>query len=399
MRNNIWLRYLKNFGLWLVGLAMFFFVTVGITYSLGTLPEILGVKGAALQWWMWGLRVIVASFFVAAGFWVIFHPLRTRHFLRNARIWLWGKVSRKKELEAIAQSKPEPKAEANFAPVSRRRFLVEGSALTAFAVDSFLIEPNGPTIVNLEIKIPNLPPAFNGLTIAQLSDIHIDPYTTAEDVARIVEQVNALKPDLTVVTGDFISRGTYYFEMAAETLGKLRDGARLGVYGSSGNHDHWSDGSDLGRIEPLFAKNGLPLLRNTATELKLNGDSLWLLGTDDSSTHNDDLGKTIRALGYRTIETAKNDTRPKILLSHNPNFIEQAQGLGNTFMLSGHTHGGQVYVPALADAALWPIYPRFRGYYKLDNLLVYVNNGFGTVGPPFRFLTRPEIAVFKLIAA
>ena len=399
MKNKTWLRYLVNFGLWLLGLVMLFFVTVGITYSLGTLPEILGVKGAALQWWMWGLRLIVMAFFVAAGFWVIFHPFHTRQTLTTIRIWFWLKISRKKAVEAIAETKPEVKPTAKLVPVSRRRFLIEGSALTAFAVDSFLIEPNGPTISRLEIKIPNLPAAFNGLTIAQLSDIHIDPYTTAEDVARIVEQVNALKPDLTVVTGDFISRGTYYFEMAAETLGKLRDGARLGVYGSSGNHDHWSDGSDLGRIAPLFAKNGLPLLRNTATELKLNGDSLWLLGTDDSSTDNADLSKTVRALGYQTVEAAGRDTRPKILLSHNPNFSEQAKGLGNTFMLSGHTHGGQVYIPALADAAMWPIYQQLRGYYKLDNLQMYVNNGFGTVGPPFRFLTRPEIALIKLVTA
>jgi len=123
------------------------------------------------------------------------------------------------------------------------------------------------------------------------------------------------------------------------------------------------------------------------------------LGTDDSSTDNADLSKTVRALGYQTVEAAGRDTRPKILLSHNPNFSEQAKGLGNTFMLSGHTHGGQVYIPALADAAMWPIYQQLRGYYKLDNLQMYVNNGFGTVGPPFRFLTRPEIALIKLVTA
>src|SRR5205823_1563364 len=116
----------------------------------------------------------------------------------------------------LSQAEPRPVIR----PISRCRFVTEAALVGAFTLDSFFIEPTSPDITRLDLKLPYLPPAFEGLTIAQLSDIHIDPYTSAEMVGRMVAQVNALKPDLTFVTGDFVSRGTYYFEQAAGTLGK-----------------------------------------------------------------------------------------------------------------------------------------------------------------------------------
>ncbi len=285
-------------------------------------------------------------------------------------------------------------------PISRRRFVTEAALLGAFTADSFFIEPTSPDLTRLDIKLPYLPPAFEGLTIAQLSDIHIDPYTSSEMIDRMVAQVNALKPDITFVTGDFVSRGTYYFEQAARTLGKLRDGTRLGLYGVSGNHDHWSDGNDLGRLEPLLKKYGLPLLRNTATKIELNGDSLWLLGTDDSSTHNDDWQKTLRAADFLSEEALRRYEGTSILLSHNPAFTRKAIGASPDLLLGGHTHGGQVYIPVIEDIVVSPIFPQYRHYYKVgDRMQVYVNRGAGVVGPPMRFLARPEILLLRLIKA
>ena len=390
---TLW-QHLLHFCLWVVCLGVGYFVLVGITYGLGGIPELFGATGESLQWWSWGLRLCIALIFGFATFWLLFHPIRARRAVGAFVKTLYSRFIPIKKAETPPVSTSTVNT-GEIKPISRRRFLTESSALTAFTGYSFFAEANAWTVNRVELKLRDLPSAFEGFTIAQITDIHIDSYSTPVDVSRFVDRVNSFKPDLTVVTGDFIFRGTYYFDMAAETLGKLQEGSRMGVYGVSGNHDFWSD-SDLGRIEPALKKNGIPLIRNSATELRLNGDSLWLLGTDDSTTHNADWGKTIKSLGYQTVQEAQKDVRPKILLSHNPNFIEQAKDTNNCLMLSGHTHGGQVYLPGVMDLVMQPIFPRYRGLYNIGEFQLYINNGYGTVGPPLRFLTRPEITLIRL---
>lgn len=406
--------------LWLFSLVLAFFLLLLFTYAIGNIPEWFGAQGGAVDWWAWGLRVPIALIFAYLTFWLLFHPRRSLHYTQLAVYHLSRKRLFKgkfqaevaevaEELEILEEGLSELEANspilpaiphAPFKPITRRRFLAEASLVGAFTLDAFFVEPFAIDVRRLEVKLPNLPPAFEGLTIAQLSDIHIDPYTSEEAISRMVTQTKALKPDLIFVTGDFISRGTYYFEQAARALGALSEGPRLGLYGVSGNHDHWADGPDLGRLAPLLKKSGLPLLRNSATRLELNGDSLWLLGTDDSSTHNDDLAKTLRAAGFATSEAARRDERAKILLSHNPEFTRQAALAGADLLLSGHTHGGQVYFPVLEDWLVSPLYPQYRGYYRVgERTQVYVNNGAGVVGPPMRFLSHPEILLLRLVKA
>jgi predicted MPP superfamily phosphohydrolase len=415
--------------LWLGSLAAAFSFLSGVTYLIGNSGEWLELSGPSAEGWAVGLRLVIAPIFFLSVFWLFFHPRRAflhltrflqpllaRRFRQpgSARAKAAARIEHdlaevEQNLEALdrEQAKPEPTPVANPArpapvlkPLSRRRFVTEAALIGAFTVDSFFIEPLSPAITRLDLKLPYLPPAFEGLTIAQLSDIHIDPYTSAEMVDRMVAQVNALKPDITFVTGDFISRGNYYFEQAARTLGKLREGTRLGLYGVSGNHDHWSDGDDLGRLEPLLKQNGLLLLRNTATKIELNGDSLWLLGTDDSSTHHADWQKTLRAANFLSEEALRRYEGTTILLSHNPAFTAQALGASPDLLLAGHTHGGQVYVPWLEDVLISPVFPQFRHYYKVgERMQVYVNRGAGVVGPPMRFLARPEILLLRLLKA
>ncbi len=416
LRDLNWLRWGGFVLLWLAVLATAFALLVGFTYIIGQLPQVFGVEGSAANWWAWGLRIPVSLLFGFSVFWLLFHPRRSLRKAQSGLRWISRGRLFKLEKNSIAAGIDqtleraeegiedlEGQASASVQsklhkPISRRRFVTETALIGAFTVESFYFEPFAPEITRLDVKLPNLPPAFEGLTIAQLSDIHVDPYTTEDAISQMVAQTNALKPDITFVTGDFISRGTYYFEQAARALGALRDGTRLGLYGVSGNHDHWSDGDDLGRLEPTLKKYGLPLLRNTATRLELNGDSLWLLGTDDSSTHNDNLSKTLRAAGFASPEVARSDERAKILLSHTPAFTPQAAAMGADLLLSGHTHGGQVYFPVIENVVISPIFPHYRGYYRVgDRTQVYVNKGVGVVGPPMRFFARPEILLLRLV--
>jgi uncharacterized protein len=371
--------------------------------GLGNLAELFGLRGAPLEVWYWLLRIFVALLVIGLTLALIFNPHRFYP-------WLWRKrpFRRKKIIPILPEVPPtpivdqieeKPEEKILLRPanrLSRRVFLMQAGFVSTFAVNGFFIEPHTPQINRLKIRLPNLPPAFEGFTIAHLSDIHVDAYSSPDSVAAFVSQVNALKPDITVVTGDFVTKGSHYFEMAAQTLGQLRNGAKMGVYGVTGNHDHWADWRELAKMQPLFEKYGLPLLRDTATELRLNGDSLWLLGVDDSITENDDLRRAMGAMGIYDVPQALRDERPKILLTHDPRFAPKAAIMKLDLMLSGHTHGGQVYVPGVLEATLQEHITYLRGQYRVGNMQLYVNTGHGTVVMPMRFLSRPEIALITL---
>ncbi|HEX2911811.1 MAG TPA: metallophosphoesterase [Chloroflexia bacterium] len=408
--------------LWIGTLAGALSALTGLAYFLGNLPALFKSDASAAVWWAIGLRTVIALLFAVLAYWLLFHPLRSLHRVQGLLYRLSGERWFRQKFKVAALIVEELENELNqverevaeveeqpplplsiqaspvvFPPISRRRFLAESAVIGAFSLNAFYLEPRNIELIEREVRLPELPPAFDGLKIAQISDIHVDPFTPAEDIAGMVQQVNALKPDLTFVTGDFISRGTYYFEEAARTLGALRDGTRLGLYGVSGNHDHWSDGDDLGRLEPDLKKYGLPLLRNTATRIELRGDSLWLMGTDDSSTHNENLDRTLRAAGFSDATAATRYEGTKILLTHNPSFTREAVKAAPDLILSGHTHGGQVYIPLIEDVVVSPIFPYYRGYYKIgDRTQLFVNRGAGVVGPPMRFMARPEILLLTL---
>jgi predicted MPP superfamily phosphohydrolase len=295
---------------------------------------------------------------------------------------------------AHLRSVPEPPADP-----SRRVFVARalaGTAVAAAAGASALAfrSATGPAEV-MEVGIPleRLPPALSGFTIAQVSDLHVGPTIGERHVRRIVEQVNAMKPDLVAITGDLVDGDVAELGAATAHLAGLR--ARHGVVFVTGNHEYYSG---AGQWFAELRRLGIRVLRNERLSIGDAGASFDLAGVDDWSaprgpdrTYGDDLA---RALAQRDPD------RSLVLLAHQPrkDAFQAAVRDGVELQLSGHTHGGQIAPWNVVVAA---VFPYVKGLYRHaeDGRTghVYVSRGTGYWGPPMRLGAPPEIG--KLVLA
>ena len=296
-----------------------------------------------------------------------------------------------------ARRRPDSSADAIPSP-ERRRFLGRTAAVVTAA--PFVGGAYGLLYgrLNLEttaqpIRIGRLPGAFEGFRICQLSDIHIGPFMPASEIRKYVAIANALKPDLTVLTGDFVTFDPSTEQPVVEALSGLR--APFGVFGSLGNHDSWAGVEDS--ITALFRQVGVRILRGTNVEIAVGADSLNLIGVDFQSHRR--FGPSLpvaRLLG--NIESVIARDRVNILLSHNPDTFPRAAALGIDFSLAGHTHGGQAALefisPQIAPSRL--VTPYVAGLFHKPGSQLYVNRGIGTIGIPIRIGAPPEITVYSL---
>ena len=284
-------------------------------------------------------------------------------------------------------------------PMSRRRFLATTlSGCAGLAFYSGEIERHWVEITHREIRLRSLPAAFDGMRIVQLSDIHLDEFTEPFLLRHAIDQINRLRPDAVLLTGDFVS---YEFSprkfsersawQCAEMLRELKCPERYAILG---NHDHWLSATEVTRA---LRGSGITVLINSYLSLERNGDRIWLSGLDDPLCGRPDLEKAIPAT-IRDIEG-----QPLILMCHEPDYADDllAHPAGKSIglMLSGHTHGGQVRLPFVGALELPPGGRKYvEGLFRLGSMQLYVNRGIGTIGVPFRFACPPEITEITLRA-
>jgi hypothetical protein len=259
------------------------------------------------------------------------------------------------------------------------------------------------SIERVDVPVANLPPELDGLRIAQLSDIHIGDYMPPHEIARAVDMANALHPDISFVTGDFVSSVGDPLDVCITELSRLR--APLGVWGCNGNHEIYAGVED--EAERLFREKGMHLLRARSEVIEHNGACFNLLGVDYQRDHMVS-GERIGPM-LNDIEHLIRRDMPNVLLSHNPNSFHRAAELGIELSLAGHTHGGQVKFE-IVDHSVSParlITPFVAGLYHLPTTIsvngngsqkaaLYVNRGLGTFGFPVRIGVPPEITLLTL---
>jgi predicted MPP superfamily phosphohydrolase len=266
------------------------------------------------------------------------------------------------------------------------------------------------SVVRVDVPIANIPRELDGLRIAQLSDIHIGDYMPPNEIARAVDMANALNPDISFVTGDFVSGEGDPLDVCITELSRLR--APLGVWGCNGNHEIYAGVED--DAERLFREKGMRLLRARNEIVERNGARFNLIGVDYQRDH------MVRSEDVRPgpmlqeIESLVRRDMPNVLLSHNPNSFHRAAELGIELSLAGHTHGGQVKFE-IVDHDITParlISPFVAGLYRLPMsgnghadgngsqksalAALYVNRGLGTFGFPVRIGVPPEITLLTL---
>ena len=315
---------------------------------------------------------------------------------------------------AAARLRSGPGATALQFDSSRRTFFryaatLAGSVPFLAATYGFASTRLRYTIHRVDVPIANLPKGLDGLRIAQLSDIHIGDYMTPDEIARAVEMANDLQPDISVVTGDFVSTMGDPLDACITELSRLR--APLGVWGCNGNHEIYAGVED--EADRLFHQKGMRLLRARNAIVEHNGAAFNLIGVDYQRDHMVSGERPGPMLAE--IEHLIRRDMPNILLSHNPNSFHRAAELGIELSLAGHTHGGQVRFE-IVDHSVNParlITPFVAGLYHLpmanghapatpvngsQRAALYVNRGLGTIGFPVRLGVPPEITLVTLRA-
>lgn len=267
----------------------------------------------------------------------------------------------------------------------------------AISADAGILEPNRPQLVRVEVPLARLPAAWDGFTIAQLSDFHYDDDFSVVPIRRAVEVVNRLRPDLVAVTGDFVTvpylsdylhnakQAASAVEPCARLLGQLR--APFGVQAVLGNHDV---ASDPARVVEALQSQGIHVLRNRSLPLEQAGTRIWLGGVDDVIEGRPDLDATLKGIP---------PNEAVVLLAHEPDFADRVTRYPVDLQLSGHSHGGQVRLPLVGAPFLPDLAQKYPwGMRRIGPLTLYTNIGLGTIRIAIRFNCPPEITLLTLRA-
>jgi predicted MPP superfamily phosphohydrolase len=273
--------------------------------------------------------------------------------------------------------------------LTRRNFLRGAIASLAVGGATYVyartIEPTWLDIVRLDLRLRNLPDAFAGFRIAQISDLHFGPLIQPSHIEPVIDQVIEQNADAIVITGDLVSRVTQGEpDMIVQTLSRLH--APHGVYAVLGNHD-WNENGPV--VIDALRHAGVNVLCNEHLTWQRDGQTIHLAGVDDVCCGKYDLDQTLHGIPANAAILA---------LVHEPDYADIiARDPRVILQLSGHSHGGQIRIP-FYGGLLFPRWGRKYpiGLYQIHDLTLYTNRGIGMYGLPLRFACRPELTVFTL---
>ncbi len=276
----------------------------------------------------------------------------------------------------------------------RREFFTQsiafGAFLVALGVSGFGVKRyyEKARVKRVNIALVGLPEIFKGFRIVQISDLHIGQLMTAPKLKEIVDQVNELKPDLIAITGDLADGSVKQLIGEVDCLRHLS--AEQGVYFVTGNHEYYNGADEW--IHAI-AQMGIKVLNNENQKISLGNEFFYLAGVAD---HEAARFRPDQAADFKQAFSGLAQDKKKILLAHQPIAVQEASQYGADLVLSGHTHGGQI----------WPftylVYlqqPYLKGLYRYKDTQVYVNQGTGCWGPPMRVGSYNEITEIVLSRA
>jgi predicted MPP superfamily phosphohydrolase len=305
-----------------------------------------------------------------------------------------------------------PSQSATKTPVTRRRFLQVGVlGIAGLALYSGEIERHWLQISRRDVFLRGLPPVFDGMRIAQISDIHMDEFTEPIFLRHVIEEVNRNQPDAVLLTGDYITErwvprrfsskefvaGEEKFARGAawQCANMLRELQCGNIYAILGNHDVSIGAAE---VTEALTSNGITMLTNACLPIERGGGRFWLAGLDDPLLGDPNLDLAIPP----SIRNLPNE--PVVLMCHAPDYVDtlltHPAGNAVALMLSGHTHGGQVHLPLVGFLHLPELGRKYiQGWFQFGGLQLHVNRGIGTLGLPLRFNCPPEITLLTLRAA
>jgi uncharacterized protein len=274
--------------------------------------------------------------------------------------------------------------------LSRRRFLAAaaGAAAVGVAGTGLVLANSAPVVRRVPIRIPRLDPALAGLRIVTFSDGHLSATYGGRRFERVVETVNAQRPDVVAIVGDLVDGEVAELREDVAPLADLV--SAQGVFFVTGNHEYFVDTTAWLRHLPTL---GVEVLRNERVPILGGTASFDLAGIDDRTA--DRSGLPGHGADLDAALDGRDDDVPVVLLAHQPVQVEQARAAGVDLQLSGHTHGGQLWP---FDYAVLTDQPVVEGWSQQGSTQLYVTSGAGYWGPPMRVGARPEVTVIELQA-
>jgi len=417
----------------LILLALLLIFIVSQIFWLGRLVDVLErfIPGRPRRVWLAIMTVVVYLFVFLYSYpeWHFGHVIRPADYrpqsvLIHAAFWWWfvgsmaafllvivfGAADRmaqaagwvyRKARTAIHQHSGAADAEAPLLSPGRRRFLERTAVLvsaTPFVAAGYglLYERQNVEVVSQRVRLARLPQAFEGFRIAQLSDIHLGPFTTADYIRRCVAITNRLEPDLIALTGDYVCWDPEAQGEVVDVLAGLR--APHGVFGCLGNHE-----ADVGieeSITRLFTAQGIRMLRQERAPIRLGDEMLNLIGIDDENEFAADAERKVER--DRRLQRLKALVMPNtvnILLMHFPHAFRDHE-LGIDLTLAGDIHGGGQlsldFIHRRLNLSSLVGVSYIRGLYENGGGQLYMNRGIGITGFPIRLGARPEITLLEL---
>ena len=244
--------------------------------------------------------------------------------------------------------------------------------------------PAPPRVTHVDVHVADLDPRHDGVTIAHLSDIHVGSLTPRAHIRAAIDAANAAKPDVVALTGDYVCWRRHEVDLIADQLAGLQ--ARR-VFAVLGNHDYftWNQGVTAG-----LARCGYEVMKNSSSSVDIHGAPLALIGIDDPVTRHHDVRAAFHGAAHGT----------RVVLCHSPDLAPALAARGCDLVLSGHTHGGQMFVPGVTDRIMKRIGLNYRrGMFAIDprtNLYVTPGVGFSGVTRRFGDGTAAEVAILTL---
>jgi predicted MPP superfamily phosphohydrolase len=361
--------------------GMHYYVWARLLRDTGSSPTVLALGGvllalAAVTTFLSLLRVLPKS--IARPLWTGGFAWAGFVFLLNAALGVSDLV---RLVLHLAQVPTDPQRLA--------QVLGGGALLVALllAVGAWRRAVGDTPVKRVEVKLDRLPPAFDGFSIVQISDLHVSPDTRVQRVRRLVERINAEQPDLIALTGDLVDGSPELLKDGVAPLGELK--ARHGSFFVTGNHEYYS-GAD--RWVTLFQGLGMRTLLNEIVEIRRGDHAFDLVGVPDlqgvafGPRHTPQLSRVL---------SGRDESREVVLLAHQPRQFPEAARHGVGLQISGHTHGGQIW------PFTWLIHLGERyvaGIHREGRSQLYVSRGTGYWGPPMRLGAPKEITHITLRA-
>jgi uncharacterized protein len=258
------------------------------------------------------------------------------------------------------------------------------------AAYGYWIEPNWLKVEKVNLTLERLKPSFHGLSIAQISDIHMGGWMNMDRLQHVVEVVLAQKPEMLLMTGDYLTGhifNTYTEQSIRNLIDVLAPLAKsIPSFAVLGNHDYWTNAE---AVREMLRACQITDLTNTVFTWRRGAESLHLCGLDDVWEGDVRLNHVLDQLP---------EDGPAILLVHEPDYADTSAMAGRIdLQVSGHSHGGQIVLPFYGPPILPYLGRKYpRGLYQLGKMFQYTNRGVGMLDPPVRFNCAPEITLFTL---